>query len=113
VEVIPALRHVPSWSSGTGWQQTAKVYKSATDASHVPFENAKLSNDNNRSFVYETLAEHDEGMAGSNPEDVSAIEMAGLFQYLPFLRLISADLGTDSDTTGVVHTPSGRIMSAE
>ncbi|KAF9695815.1 hypothetical protein EKO04_006159 [Ascochyta lentis] len=82
VDIIPALRHVPSWFPGTGWQQTAKSWnKTVTDVINVPFEYAKSAQDNNHSFVSKALAQRDEEKGDSNPTDLSMIKMAAFSLY--------------------------------
>ena len=43
VDIFPTLKQLPGWFPGTGWQQTARTWnKTMTDTTNVPFEYAKL-----------------------------------------------------------------------
>ncbi|KAF2631897.1 putative cytochrome P450 oxidoreductase OrdA-like protein [Macroventuria anomochaeta] len=84
VDLIPALQYLPEWFPGTGWKQTAKLWKQTMiDVINIPFEYAKLPQDNNDepSFVSKALAQHDEVKGGPSPADISTVKLAAVSLY--------------------------------
>lgn len=84
VDIVPALKYLPEWFPGTGWQQTAKMWnKTMMDTINVPFEYAKLpqNNEDEPSFVSKALAQCDGEKGGPVPADIDAIKYAAVSLY--------------------------------
>ena len=89
VDLIPALQYLPEWFPGTAWKQTAKLWnQTMTDVINIPFEYARLLQDNKNglSFVSKALAQHDEEKGGPSSADIDTIKLAAVSLYTGGMR---------------------------
>jgi hypothetical protein len=84
VDIIPALKHLPRWLPGSGFQLTAQLWKKTmTDVINLPFEYAKLTQheQDGPSFVAKSLAQQDQEKGDLTPKDLHAIRFAAASLY--------------------------------
>ncbi|KID74987.1 Cytochrome P450 monooxygenase CLM2 [Metarhizium brunneum] len=88
VDVVPALKYLPAWCPGAGFQQTARRFgKVAQQMASVPFEfvlGRMASGTQRESFVSRLVAQHREAAPGGTltPRDEDEIKTTAAVMYL-------------------------------
>lgn len=84
VDLMPAFQYLPEWFPGTGWKQTAKLWKkNMTQAIQIPFEYARLhdNSDNDPSFVSKAFSQYDENKGSLSQNETDMIKLAAVSLY--------------------------------
>ena len=75
---------MPDWFPGTGWKQTAKLFKkSFLQATQIPYDYARLhqNGDDDVSLVSKALAQHNEEKVGLNENESNMLKWAAVSLY--------------------------------